>query len=145
MYSVIHIKIASQRLKTREEKSHVTKGSNLTRRCFFTSTPLVPKYRWVWKLQCKELGEKGVGGKIGERNKYIPYDPVLEALHVTGDHFVDFRPPGWQFRFIYGKCIDGLLTEVPNVVDGPLQAEIVILHEDDNHVVRIASRLFDII
>jgi hypothetical protein len=90
-------------------------------------------------------GENSLIGEIGERNEYLPYDPVLKALHVTSNHLVNFRPPGWNFRFIYGKCIDRLLTEVPNVVDGALQGEIVILHEDDDHVVRIASRLLDII
>jgi hypothetical protein len=90
-------------------------------------------------------GDNSSNGKICERNEYLPYDPVLKTLYVTGNHLVNFRPPGWNFRFIYGKCIDGLLTEVPNVVDGALQGEIAILHEDDDHVVRIASRLFDII
>ena len=31
------------------------------------------------------------------------------------------------------------------MVDGGLQAEIVILHKDDNHIVRVASSLLDII
>jgi hypothetical protein len=90
-------------------------------------------------------GENILNGEIGERNEYLPYDPVLKALYVTGNHLVNVRSPGWNFRFIYRKCIDRLLTEVPNVVDGALQGEIMILHKDDDHVVRITSRLFDVI
>jgi hypothetical protein len=90
-------------------------------------------------------GENSLNGEIGERNEYLPYDPVLKALHVTGNHLVNFRSPGWNFRFICGKRVDGLLTEVPNVVDGALQGEIMIRHKDDDHVVRVTSRLFDVI
>ena len=93
----------------------------------------------------QRAGENILNGEIGERNEYLPDDPVLKALHVTGNHLVNFRSPRWNLRFIYGECIDGLLTEVPNVVDGALQGEIMVLHEDDDHVVRIASGLFDII
>jgi len=81
----------------------------------------------------------------GEGNKCIPNNPVLKALHVTGNHLVNFRFPRWNIRFIRGKCIDGFLTEVPNVVDGVLQAEIMVSHEDHDHVVRVASSLFDIV
>jgi hypothetical protein len=73
----------------------------------------------------------------------IPDDPVLEALDICCDHVVDLWAPRWDLLLVRGKSIDGLRTQIANIVNSALKAVTVVRHENTDHVVRsISLRLF---
>ena len=69
----------------------------------------------------------------------IPDNPILEALDISCDHFVDLRAPRWDLLFVSGKGIDGLRTEIANIVNSTLKVVTVVCHENADHIVRFIS------
>ena len=66
-------------------------------------------------------------------------------MHVALHHFVNFGTPRRDDFAILDKVVDGLPAELANEVDCALQGVAVISHEDDDHIVGVAARLFDIV
>jgi len=74
-----------------------------------------------------------------------PSDPILQTLHVQVDHLVDLWSPRGEVLAVVGESVDGLAAHLPNVVDGFLACLAVVVHEDDDQVVGVAARLFDVV
>lgn len=77
--------------------------------------------------------------------KHLPNDPILKTLNISGDHVVNLRTPRRDLGLIVTERIDSLLAKVSDVVDCALQGVPVVRHQDDDHVVGIALRLFDVV
>jgi hypothetical protein len=72
-------------------------------------------------------------------------DPVLQPLDVYRDLLVKLIAPRREHRAVVLEALDRALAKCTHIVYGTLKVEPLLAHEDDNHVVRIASRLLDVV
>lgn len=72
-------------------------------------------------------------------------DPVLQPLDVYRDLLVKLAAPRREHRAVVLEALDRALAKCADIVYGTLEVEPLFAHEDDDHVVRIASRLLDVV
>ena len=75
----------------------------------------------------------------------VPDDPVLETLYVFGDHLVNLWTPRRKLFLVLAKSVDSLGAQIANVIHSALEGMTVVEHEDDDHIMRIATRLLDVV
>lgn len=73
------------------------------------------------------------------------HDPISEAINVDLDLFVYLRTPTREAFSLGNESIDRALAHVADVVHRGLEIQTAVLHQDYNHVVRVALGLFAII
>ena len=77
--------------------------------------------------------------------KNLPNDPILKTLNITGDHVVNLRTPRRDLGLVVTERIDSLLAKVSDVVYCALEGVPMVGHQDDDHVVGIPPRLFNVV
>ena len=75
----------------------------------------------------------------------VPDDPVLETLYVFGDHLVNLWPPRRKLFLVLAESVDSLRAQIANVIHSALEGMTVVEHEDDDHIMRVATRLLDVV
>lgn len=72
-------------------------------------------------------------------------DPVLQPIDVYRDLPIELITPRRQHRTVLLEPLDRALAQRADVVDGTLKVEPLFPHQDDDHIVCIASGLLHII
>lgn len=72
-------------------------------------------------------------------------DPVLETLYVFGNHLVDLGTPRRELFLVLAEGVDGLSAQIAHVIHSALEGMAMVEHEDDDHVMRVATGLLDVV
>lgn len=72
-------------------------------------------------------------------------NPIGQALNVYIHLPVDVWSPGRKIIPLRLETVDTRLAHLTDKVHGFLEAEILLIHNDRNHIVRVALRLFYVI
>ena len=73
------------------------------------------------------------------------HDPISKPINVDPDLLVYLRAPARKTSPLRNESIDRALAHVADVVDRGLEVQTAVLHQDHNHIVRVALGLFAII
>jgi len=69
----------------------------------------------------------------------------LQTLNISSNVLINLRAPRREFFAVLDEGIDSLSAQVTDEIDGALKTVAMVFHEDDDHVVRVATGLFDVI
>ena len=75
----------------------------------------------------------------------VPDDPVLETLYVFGDHLINLWTPRRKLFLVLAESVDSLSAQIAHVIHSALEGMTVVEHEDDDHIMSVATRLLDIV
>ena len=73
------------------------------------------------------------------------HDPISEPINVDLHLLVYLRAPAGQTPPLRYEPIDRALAHVADVVDRGLEVQAAVLHQNHNHVVRVALGLFAVV
>lgn len=83
--------------------------------------------------------------RVARKRVRVPDDPVLETLYVFGDHLVNLWTPRRKLFLVLAESVDSLGAQIANVIHSALEGMAVVEHEDDDHIMRVATRLLDVV
>lgn len=83
--------------------------------------------------------------RVARKRVRVPDDPVLKTLYVFGDHLVNLRTPRRKLFLVLAESVDSLSAEIAHVIHSALEGMTVVEHEDDDHIMRVATRLLDVV
>lgn len=72
-------------------------------------------------------------------------NPVLQPLDIYRDLLVELFAPRREHRAVLLEALDRALAQCADVIDGALQVEPLLAHEDNDHVMRVPARLLDVV
>jgi len=82
---------------------------------------------------------------VASKSVRVPDDPVLETLYIFGNHVVDLGTPRRKLFLVLAKSVDSLSAQIANVIHSALEGMTMVEHENDNHIVRVATGLLDVV
>ena len=82
-----------------------------------------------------------------ERPMKVPHHPVFKALNVLADVVIDVAAvvEGRESSFSVDEAIDTASAKLADVINRFLHYQALLLHDNDDHVVRVTTRLLDVV